>query len=159
MKKKALEPLIATILLIVVAVILVTIVLAWGRNFTGEGLNRAARVMEDNCSGAAIIISDCQIMSDGNIVFQVKNIGANYSFLSTDAFKIMLIANTGKIQAETNLTFASNWNGLDPGQSVMAKFGPTLTDINTMVTSTTVDVMIRSSVCPHASTKYMNCHR
>lgn len=40
LKKKALEPLIATILLIVVAVILVTIVLSWGQNFTSISVNK-----------------------------------------------------------------------------------------------------------------------
>ncbi|NCB13572.1 MAG: hypothetical protein EOM78_18315, partial [Erysipelotrichia bacterium] len=40
LKKKALEPLIASILLIVVAVILVTLVLAWGKNFTSESVGQ-----------------------------------------------------------------------------------------------------------------------
>jgi len=39
-KKKALEPLIASILLIVVAVILVTIVLTWGKNFTTQSVSQ-----------------------------------------------------------------------------------------------------------------------
>jgi len=40
-KVKALEPLIATILLIVVAVILVTIILTWGKDFTTTSVNKS----------------------------------------------------------------------------------------------------------------------
>ena len=39
-KRKALEPLIATILLVVVSVILVTIILTWGKEFSTNSLNK-----------------------------------------------------------------------------------------------------------------------
>ena len=157
-KKKGLEPLIATILLIVVAVILVTIVLAWGKNFSTEGLNKTNQVLDDDCAGAQLAISNCQILSDGNITFQLKNIGQNYSFASTDAFKIMVNSSTQN-EAEKNLTFASAWAGLTPGQTVIAKYGPTQTDVNTTAANAVVNVMVRSSTCPQASVTVSNCHR
>lgn len=44
-KRKALEPLIATILLIVVSVILVTIVLTWGKEFSTSSLNKTTNIL------------------------------------------------------------------------------------------------------------------
>ena len=45
-KKKALEPLIASILIIVITVILVTIVLSFGKEFTNKGLNKTQSTFE-----------------------------------------------------------------------------------------------------------------
>ena len=157
-KKKGLEPLIATILLIVVAVILVTIVLAWGKNFSTEGLNKTNDVLNDDCSGAQLAISNCEIMSDGNITFQLKNIGQTYSFATTDTFKIMVSSSTEN-EAEKNLTYADDWEGLTPGQTVIAKYAPTQTDVNTTISSANVNVMVRSTTCPQANTRVSNCHR
>jgi archaellum component FlaG (FlaF/FlaG flagellin family) len=158
-KKKALEPLIATILLIVVAVILVTIVLAWGKNFSTEGLNKTNDVLNDDCAGAQLAISDCEIMSDGNITFQLKNIGQNYSFVSTDTFKIMLSHNSLGAEAEKTLTYAvGSFPGLTPGQTVIAKVAP-VTSTWTDDAGDVINVMVRSGTCPQASVTVSNCHR
>lgn len=55
-KKKALEPLIATILLIVVSVILVTIVLTWGKEFSTSSLNKTNNFAELKVSDATHFI-------------------------------------------------------------------------------------------------------
>jgi flagellin-like protein len=57
-RKKGVSPLIATILLIVVAVILVTIVLTWGKNFATDSLAKTGDVVSDNCSGSSIALSN-----------------------------------------------------------------------------------------------------
>ncbi len=53
-RRKALEPLIASILLIVVAVILVTLVLTWGKNFTNQSVSQTTGLINHD------ILSDKQ---------------------------------------------------------------------------------------------------
>ena len=158
-KKKGLEPLIATILLIVVAVILVTIVLAWGKNFSTEGLNKTNDVLDNSCDGAALAISGCYLMTDGNIVFQLKNISQNYTFASTDTMYVMISNNSGVADAEIALTYASgSFAGLAPGYTQIAKVAPTTSTL-TDGAGDIVNVMVRSATCPQATVSVSNCHR
>jgi len=156
-KKKALEPLIATILLIVVAVILVTIVLAWGKNFSTSSLDKTADLTNDACSGAAITLSNCVVDADGNIVFHVKNIGANYSFASTDTFKVLASDNLGNTYGESNLTYTTAWAGLTTGQTMIADVNATT--LSTSSANVNVTVTVRSTTCPQASKTIYNCHK
>lgn len=154
-KKKAIEPLIASILIIVVAVILVTIVLSWGKSFSLDGLNEANEFLEDDCSGI-LSIQSCEILADGNIVMQVKNISSNYIFKSEDLFQIMIKNNSGSgVDEEVDLIFTSTWQGLEPGQSIIAKQTSTLTSGS----NANVDVLVRSTLCPQATAKWSKCHK
>jgi hypothetical protein len=154
-KKKAIEPLIASILLIVVAVILVAIVLSWGKNFSLDGLNGANEFLDEDCSGI-LSIQSCEILADGNIVMQVKNISSNYTFKSEDLFQIMIKNNSGSgVDEEVDLTFTSDWQGLESGQSIIAKQTSTLTSGS----NANVDVLVRSTLCPQATVTWSNCHK
>jgi len=148
-KKKALEPLIATILLIVVAVILVTIVLAWGRNFTGEGLNRAARVMEDNCSTATINLSNCEYENiDGNITFFLKNTSNTHVFVAND-FRANIVddANSLNYAMDQALTTSS----LDSGATAI------VSRTTGVKRATRVKVSVRSITCPNIAFSEITC--
>lgn len=72
-KKKGLEPLIATILLIVVAVILVTIVLAWGKDFAGKSLDTVATVGGNACDTATFSLSNCVVSTTSDTNVYVTN--------------------------------------------------------------------------------------
>jgi hypothetical protein len=58
--------------LVVVAVVLVTIVLSWGKNFTTDSLNDVTSLTDDSCMDTVgtLSVSDCRIQPDGNITFQ-----------------------------------------------------------------------------------------
>jgi len=82
-KKKALEPLIATILLVVVAVILVTIVLTWGKTFTTDSLNKTTTFTEADSS---IYMFSFQKLQNGKLIF--KNISPTNKEITIIGYKI-----------------------------------------------------------------------
>ena len=152
MKKKGLEPLIATILLIVVAVILVTIVLAWGKNFSTEGLNKTNDVLNDDCSAATINVSDCTYDpatgTNGTIAFWLKNTSSTYTFVTTD-FNANVIDDSNALNSQMNvgLTTAE----LSPGETVVVSAVTTITD------TTRVKVAVRSLTCPSIAFTEVTC--
>jgi hypothetical protein len=155
-KKKGLEPLIATILLIVVAVILVTIVLAWGKNFSTEGLNKTNDVLNDNCSAATINVSNCEydtntdgLGTTGTITFWLKNTSSTYTFVAND-FNANYIDDANSLNSEMNagLTTAA----IAPGATVV------VSDADVDITDTTrVKMEVRSTTCPGIAFTEVTC--
>jgi hypothetical protein len=54
--KKALTPIMSAILLLIVAVILITMILSWGKGFTNEGLNKAKEFGTLSASDATMFV-------------------------------------------------------------------------------------------------------
>ena len=75
LKRKALEPLIASIFLIVVAVILVTIVLAWGKEFSTSSLNKTDNILyeKSDLTNFVSVKSSGKSESDFSIL-EIKNL-------------------------------------------------------------------------------------
>src|SRR5574344_388475 len=116
-KKKGLEPLIATILLIVVAVILVTIVLAWGKNFSTEGLSKTNQVLEDTCSAATINLSNCDYnLTTDTITFYLKNTSSSYTF-DANNFKANIIDDANVLNSQMDVSLTST--AISPGAPVI----------------------------------------
>lgn len=86
LRKKAVEPLIAAILLIVVAVILITIVLNWGKMFTTSSLNKAT-VAELTQSDAESFIYP-KSLQDGILQFTYSP-QSNFGDLTIEKYKVL----------------------------------------------------------------------
>ena len=86
LRKKAIEPLIAAILLIVVAVILITIVLNWGKMFTTSSLNKAT-VVELTQSDAESFIYP-KSLQDGILQFTYSP-QSNFGDLTIESYKVL----------------------------------------------------------------------
>lgn len=143
-KKKAIEPIVATILLVVVAVILVVIVLAWGKNFTNEGLNKAGGVTSDNCMGATIAISNCDWNDSANTTtFLIKNTSDTFTFPADDF--------TCGVLEDGNITN----NDLDGSLDQDAALGPgaqqVLTCSGTNIVADSVTLKVWSKACPNSA--------
>jgi flagellin-like protein len=126
--KKAISPLIATILLIVVAVALIAIVVAWGKSFTTDSLSDATGVVDTSCMGAAIQLSGCTITDTNDMVFYIQNTGS-VNFPAGDDFTINLFneaEGTSKLNLSVSQTATTGWAGITPGQTAMI----TLEDAN-----------------------------
>jgi lipopolysaccharide export LptBFGC system permease protein LptF len=69
-KKKSLSPLIATILLIVVSVILITVVLTWGSSFAKENLNKATSTVDfkESDLSSFLTITNILQLSENNVI-------------------------------------------------------------------------------------------
>jgi len=148
-KRKGLEPLIATILLIVVAVILVTIVLAWGKDFSTTGLNKVNTVLDDTCSAATINLSNCDYNpTTDTITFYLKNTSSSYTF-DANNFKANIIddANVLNSQMDAPLTSAA----ISPGATVVVSTNTTITD------TTRAKVSVRSTTCPNIAFGDITC--
>ncbi len=141
-KRKAIEPIVATILLVVVAVILVTIVLAWGKNFATSGTNQANEVISNACSGATIAVSDCSWNSDTNaLVFTIKNTSDTYVFTGTDFNVVVYDAD----DLTDNVEFTAGVTGLGSGLSAIESE-------TVEITAPAVKVNVRSLTCPNMAT-------
>ncbi len=144
--KKAISPLIATILLIVVAVALIAIVIAWGKSFTTDSLSDATGVVDTSCMGAAIQISGCTINDSNKMIFYVQNTG-NITLPTGDDILIN-ITNVSDGNATLNLSTATTettWTGITAGQTALF----TLDDANLPGAVTAqYNLKLISSYCP-----------
>jgi flagellin-like protein len=146
LRKKAVSPIIATILLVVIALILVGILLSWGQNFIQRSTADADNAIDRKCIGADIEFSVCEYDS------------------SSEALTLIIV-NTGKIdfKEDTNLSLTiidsennlfeatDETNNLLEG-AAFVKGASTQKEIDLSVSSTDLvapfDVTIRSSQCP-----------
>lgn len=154
-KKKAVSPLIATILLIVVAVILVTIVLTWGKNFASDSLASAGDIGVDSCSGSSIVLSNCQINDSDEAIFIVRNNSSNdYTFPSTDVFQAFVTDDAGNsydLERDLNTSAGVTWAvALSPGQNQGAKADVTGFEGN-------IKIKVRSMTCPNDAMAEIVC--
>jgi len=77
--KKAVNPIIATILLIAVVLVLIGIFVVWGQTFTKEKTQEIETITEGqvNCAYAGVRISDCNFFNASDkIAFRVNNTGS-----------------------------------------------------------------------------------
>lgn len=136
--KKAISPLIATILLVVVAVALIAIVVAWGKSFTTKNLEKADDPINMECMGAAIDIVDCSL-GDNNITLTIKNIG------TIDLKSVFnLSAKIGVDGTLTKATAPTESFDLDRGQLVIKEF--TVADVNSSTDVT--NLRLYAEQCP-----------
>lgn len=166
LNKKAVSPLIATILLIVVAVILVTIVLTWGKDFASSSLSTVDDVVSDNCVGVSLSISNCTIDADNNqVTFFLRNISTDsYAFPATEKFKVYLTDSSGNTYAsELDLNGTDGVTAIQGLNNGEMKAGKAATDVVTpnLVTATgTIKVTVRpDTVCPTDATATATCTR
>ena len=159
LNRKGVSALIATILIIVVAVALIAIILTWGKSFTTGNLSDTSGAVDLSCTGAAITISDCKIDADGNLEFFVKNISSTYTFLTADAFKVDLSDNAGNFDAGVTMSTytTTTWAGLAPGE--MTKIDMDVSALTDPLTGTLIDVTVKSTSCVSDAVATMkNCH-
>ena len=71
MNKKAISPVIATVLLIAIVIILILLVYLWGKGFIGEAIEKKGMPVEQACGEVDLDLnyvgSDLQITNRGNI--------------------------------------------------------------------------------------------
>jgi len=157
--KKAVSPLIATILLIVVAVALIAIVVAWGKSFTTDSLADASVVVGGDCIGSAIQATSCNIDSDGNMTFQIVNNGTK-DFPVADDF-IINVTDSTTGEAKLNLRISeqtgTTWDGLSKGETALV----TIPDENVPTSGDSLyTVKVNSDVCSaDAVSTIQNCSK
>lgn len=114
-RKKAVSPLIATILLIVVVTSIIVIVLFWGKGFTDDSLNLTLQILKEDESLIGFIQSS-QITTQPN-TFQIKNL--SNKLITINKYKIVypigneynLLNRTFTLKEPLNI-FANNFNHL-----------------------------------------------
>jgi flagellin-like protein len=113
--KKALSPLIATILLIVVAVALVAIILSWGSDFVIRNTSDADKSLDKDCVGAYINFVSCNFDSDLNqLEVNIVNSG-KVNFRADQNFNVFLTDSQNNVDI-SNLNVLSS-NALRTGES------------------------------------------
>ena len=150
-KRKALEPLIASILLIVVAVILVTIVLAWGKNFTTDGLAETNEILNDDCS-ATINLSNCDWNSTSKgVSLFIKNLSSKDTFAANN-FVISVTEDGNITNNDLDNDFSPVSPAISPGATVVGSFTAVLDGAPTKV-----NVEVRSKTCPTVAVQTITC--
>ncbi|HOZ35356.1 MAG TPA: hypothetical protein PLK55_00015 [archaeon] len=142
-KKKAIEPIVATILLVVVAVILVTIVLAWGKNFTTGGLDEANNLTNDSCAGATISLQSCDWNSTSEVAtLLIKNTSSTYT-IAADDLSCNVTDDSNALNNHQTIPTATT-AAILPGASIST----TCTASSLAAAATKVTVNVRSETCP-----------
>lgn len=85
MKSKAISPIIASILLIIVSVILVVIFLTWGKEFTSTGMNISDTVLKE--TNKNYLIGSSKLNSKGILTF--KNITPDEKSITITGYQIV----------------------------------------------------------------------
>ena len=115
MNKKAISPLIATILIIVVAVILVGILLSWSQTFVQKSTSEADSSIDTSCFGASLNIINCDYNSLGNeIKLNFVNSGS-INFKKGSEFSLILIDADNNLNNVNDNILSSE--ALDVGES------------------------------------------
>lgn len=151
--KKAVSPLIATILLIVVAVILVTAVLTWGKSFATDSFAEIETIGSDACSKAlgTLSASNCLITDGNTISFQLRNISGSYTH--TGNFDVDVYHGNSQGSTEDIFTTA----GLNPGQTKMVVFYDTNVGFDDFE-EPPYNVGVVSKVCPADAYTTIKCN-
>jgi flagellin-like protein len=155
--KKAVSPLIATILLIVVAVILVTVVLTWGKGFVSDSVAEIDTIGSDACSKAlgTLSASNCLITDQNTFSFQLRNLSGTYTH--TGNFDVDVYQ--GQVQGTATSVLTED--GLNPGQTKMVVIDTD--DVSNFSGETGFDsppynLRITSDVCPADGFTTITCN-
>jgi flagellin-like protein len=149
--KKAISPLIATILLVVVAVVLVTIVLSWSKTFSNESLDVASNVVDNSCTDmiGSLHISDCQILDDGNVTFYLTNTSNDYTYpAGANVLKVNVTDTLGNIDAQIDLDSNTNLKTTGWASFVHGDVASVKIDVDSVEDSNPIYVEVKSVACP-----------
>lgn len=147
LRKKAVSPIIATILLIVIALILVGILLSWGQNFIQRSTSDADNAIDRKCIGADIEFSVCNYNSqDKALSFIIVNTG-KIDFKEDTNLSLTIIDSGNNLYETTEVGKITNildGNAFTMGSSTQETID--LRDANPVMVSP-LEVTIRSSQC------------
>jgi flagellin-like protein len=119
MKRKGVSAIIATILLIVVAVILVGILLSWSQTFVNKTTSNADSTIDTSCNGASVNIISCDYNSvSEEITFDLINSGL-IAFKSDYNFSALLIDSDSDLNSESTNILDSNSLGIGESTQVV----------------------------------------
>ncbi|HOW29862.1 MAG TPA: DUF5018 domain-containing protein [archaeon] len=112
-KKKALSPIVATILLVVVSVILVSIILSFGKSFTNQGLDKTKDIKELSQSDAEHFVYP-KTFSEGVVQFNYSPPNNSFGEVQITKYKILYDNNeTEEIELTTPYTLSTGTNLLN----------------------------------------------
>lgn len=104
LRKKGISPIIATILLIVVALILVGILLSWGQGFIINSTSDADKAIDRKCIGAEISFNYCDYNASSDILSMIIVNTGKIDFKEGSALPLILIDGANELyNDETNL--------------------------------------------------------
>ncbi|MFH0905806.1 MAG: hypothetical protein V1824_00545, partial [archaeon] len=89
--KKAVSPIIATVLIVLVSVVLTGILLSWGVNYIQQKQNLADNTIDTSCIGADITISTCDYNTTGESLSFVLINSGKVNFNEENKFNLILI--------------------------------------------------------------------
>jgi len=135
--KKAISPIIAVILLIVVALSLAGILLFWGSDFVLTNTSKVDDLGSGECVGAYLVINSCNY-KDGNLSVNITNAGS-IDFKKDFNFNVILI------DADKEIDF-SNLNVLNNKELNIAY--SEIFKIEDYVATPPIDITLYSMQCP-----------
>jgi len=137
-KKKAISPIIATILLVVISLILVGILLSWGQNFIQRSTSDADTAIERKCIGADITLNYCDYNAPTDKLELIIVNSGKIDFKEDTTLSLILIdADKTLNNEETDI--------LDSGAFVVG--ASRKITVEDYVATTPIDLEIKSSQC------------
>lgn len=95
--KKGVSPVIATVLLVVIALILVGVLLSWGQNFVNRNTSDADSAIDRKCFGAEITISNCDYNSQSKKLSFIMINSGKVNFKADQNINLILVDADGDL--------------------------------------------------------------
>jgi len=147
--RKAVSPIIATVLLVVIALILVGLLLSWGQNFVQRSTSDADTAIDRKCIGADITITNCDYNGEGEkgtIGFIIINSG-KVDFRADENINLILIDDDGNL-VNDKLDILNEYNVAEPEDRQAFRRGESAQIfVEDYDATTPVTVEIRSTQC------------
>ena len=135
-KLKGISPLIATVLIIIVAVVLVGILLSWSQNFVQTNTSNADSAIDTSCSGAALNFMNCDYNSIGDkLFFTIVNSG-DIIFKADQNINVTLVDSNYDLNNSNLNVLDSNALGLGESALVVIEGYEGISPIKVQVRST-----------------------
>jgi flagellin-like protein len=137
--KKSVSPLIATILIIVVALALAAILLSWGQNFVQTNTSKVDDSIDMSCNGADIKFSYCDYNSvSEELSFIIVNSG-EVNFTEENKFNAILIDDDQNLVNRSDFLNSQAFNKGESSKIVFENYQAT----------SPIKIELRSSLCPN----------
>jgi FlaG/FlaF family flagellin (archaellin) len=144
---KSVSPLIAVILLIVVALAIVTILLSWSQNFVQRKTASVDDAIDTSCNGADITIIDCDYNSLSDTLSLIMTNSGYVDFATNNEFSLILIDANKTLTTQTNILDSAAFNKGESQKVVIEEYEDAITPIRVEIRSSSCVGFFKTKTC------------
>ena len=146
-KLKAVSPLIAVVLLVIVSVAIVTILLSWSQNYVQRSTASVDDAIDTSCIGVDISVLSCDYNSvSDELTFIMVNSG-NIDFTTSNTFSLILIDSDNNLTNKSNIIDSVAFNKGESQKVVIEDYEDAETPIKMEIRSSSCSGFFETKTC------------